>query len=343
MKLQTLMAVALVGATSALASAAGLSGAGSTFAEPLYKRWGEMYAAQDAAKGPIAYEGVGSGEGLNRILAKKVDFGASDEPLKRSELEEKGLRQFPVAMGAIVPVVNLPGIPAGELKLNADVLAKIYLGKIKRWNEADILNLNDGLPKKALDVPIKPVYRADGSGSTFVFSYYLASQSPAWKSGPGIAKELRGVTGLAAKGTGGVVDAVKANVGAIGYVDYGRAIKDKLNISQLPNRVGVFMKVNNESIQAAVKYEAERSIYSDDADFYLVLANNDTYGGWPLATATFVLLPRKEKDINKVLSFLVWGLKNGDAVAKELGYVPLTETLKVAVRKAWSQQYGFKL
>lgn len=322
--------------------AAGLNGAGSTFAEPLYKRWGDLYAAQDASKGALTYDGVGSGEGLARIVARKVDFGASDEPLKRADLEAKNLRQFPVAMGAIVPVVNLPGVPAGELKLTADVLARIYLGKIKRWNDADIVKLNDTLPKKALDVAISPVFRAEGSGSTFVLTYYLAAISPDWQRGPGVGKEMHGVTGNGVKGTGGVVDAVKGTVGAIGYVDYGRAMKDKLNIAQLPNRVGVFVRANVESIQAAARFDAERLLYSDDPDFYLVLANSDTYAGWPLATATFALLPRG-KEANKVLDFLLWGMKNGDTAARELGYVPLTESLKVGVRKAWRRQYGFKI
>lgn len=323
------------------AAAAGLTGAGSTFAEPLYKRWGEQYATQDSAKGNLVYDGVGSGEGLARIQAKKVDFGGSDEPLKRNELDEKGLRQFPVAMGAIVPVVNLPGVPNGQLKLNADVLAKIYMGKIRRWNDPEIVNLND-LPRNVLDVPIKPVFRSDGSGSTFVLTYYLAAQSPDWQHGPGVNKDMHGVVGTGARGTGGVVDAVRASPGTIGYIDYGRAIKDKLNVAQMPNRVGVYVQANNESIQAAAKFDTEKVLYTADPDFYLVLANNDTYAGWPLATATFAVVPRAGKEAQKVLDFLYWAMRNGDGTARELGYVPLTESMKVGIRKAWAKQYGYK-
>ncbi|HEY9100951.1 phosphate ABC transporter substrate-binding protein PstS [Chitinimonas sp.] len=320
--------------------AATLAGAGSTFAEPLYKAWGGQYAKQASE---VAYDGVGSGEGLARIAAGKVDFGASDEPLQRAELEQKGLRQFPVAMGAIVPVVNLPGLPAGELKLGAETLAKIYLGKITRWRDQEILINNDPIASRIPDLPIRPLYRADGSGSTFVLSYFLAARSADWKKGPGVGKELKGVAGSAVKGTGGMVEALQKSPGGIAYVDYGRALKDKLNMVQLPNRVGIFIKVSPESVLAAAKYDAENLIYAADPDFYFVLSNNDTYGGWPLATATFAVLPRNGKAADKVIDFLLWGYRNGDATARELGYVPLSETMKIGVRKAWSRQYGYKI
>lgn len=322
------------------APAASLSGAGSTFAEPLYKAWGGQYAKQASE---VAYDGVGSGEGLLRISAGKVDFGASDEPLQRAELEQKGLRQFPVVMGAIVPVVNLPGLPAGELKLSAEMLAKIYMGKLTRWRDTEILNSNDAIAARIPDLPIRPIYRADSSGSTFVFSYLLAARSADWKKGPAVGKELKGVAGTAAKGTGGMVEALQKSPGGIAYVDYGRALKDKLNMVQLPNRVGIFIKVSPESIQAAAKYDAENLIYAADPDFYFVLSNNDTYSGWPMATATFAVLPRDGKAADKVLDFLLWGYRNGDTAARELGYVPLPDTMKIGVRKAWSRQYGYKI
>ncbi|MBV8659396.1 MAG: phosphate ABC transporter substrate-binding protein PstS [Burkholderiales bacterium] len=318
-------------------AAPALTGAGSTFAEPLYKKWGEMYSVAT-----LTYDGVGSGEGINRIIGKKVDFGASDEPLKRADLDAKGLRQFPIAVGAIVPVVNLPGVPAGELKLSPEILAKIYLGKIKRWNDPEIANLNDAVASKLPALPIKPVYRSDGSGSTFVVTFYLAARVPDWQRSAGVDKLMHNVVGQGAQGTGGVVDLVKKTSGAIGYVDYGRAAKEQLSIVQLPNRVGIFLKAGAESIQAAMVSDAEKLLYSSDPDFYLVLADNDTYGGWPLTTATFIVLPRAAKEAQHALDFMYWGLRNGDESMRQLGYVPLTESMKVAVRKAWSRQYGFK-
>ncbi|WP_179958150.1 substrate-binding domain-containing protein [Chitinimonas arctica] len=153
---------------------------------------------------------------------------------------------------------------------------------------------------------------------------------------------MKGVAGSGVKGSGGMAEAVKQTAGAIGYLDFGRASHDKLAISQLPNRLGVFLKVSTEAIQAAAKFDAERVLYTGDPDFYLVLANNDTYAGWPLATATFVLVPKNARDPQKLLDFLYWGYKNGDGVSRELGYVPLTDTMKIGVRKAWSRQYNYK-
>ncbi|WP_179958149.1 phosphate ABC transporter substrate-binding protein PstS [Chitinimonas arctica] len=163
-------------------AAASLNGAGSTFAEPLYKKWAELYQKQAQGEA-ISYEGVGSSEGLARVLDKRIDFAGSDEPLKRSDLDTKGLRQYPIALGAIVPVVNLPGVPNGELKLTAVLLAKIYSGKIKRWRDSEILDVNDIAAAKIPDLPIKPMFRNDGSGSTFVFNYYLSAFSPEWARG----------------------------------------------------------------------------------------------------------------------------------------------------------------
>lgn len=331
----------LVLLTSGAALAAPLSGAGATFAEPLYKQWAEAYR-QGASATEVVYEGVGSGEGVKRTQAKQVDFGASDEPLKRAELEEKGLRQFPVAMGGIVPVVNLPGVPAGALKLNAEVIARIYQGEIRRWTDAAILNLNDEIAPKIPDLLIRPISRADSSGTTFAFTYYLTARSPGWKKARGVSKDMTGAAGLSAKGTGGVVELAKKTAGALAYLDYGRAVRDKLNMAQLPNRYGVFVSANPTSILAAAQFDAEKLLYSADPEFYLVLADNDTYAGWPLTTATFALLPKSAKDAQRVLNFLYFGLKQGDAAARELGYVPLSESMKIAVRKAWSRQYGYK-
>lgn len=328
--------VAIAASSFALgASAANLQGAGSTFAESLYKKWGSRYQAE--AGSGVDYKAVGSGEGIVQAGAKAVDFGASDEPLKRDELEQKGLRQYPVALGAVVPVVNLPGVAGGQLKLNADLLAKIYQGRIKRWSDGDIAALNEGM--RLPDLPIRAVYRGDASGSSFVFSYYLNALSPDWKKGVGVNRQLKLAGAEAAVGSEGVIAALKRTPGSIAYVDFGRVQQDRLTPVQLPNRVGVFMPPSAEAIQAAAKYDAEKLIYSADPDFYLVLANNDTYNGWPMATATFALLPKSGGP--KVLDFLRWAYRNGDGPMREAGYVPLSESMKAGVRKAWAKQFSY--
>lgn len=315
--------------------AASLSAAGSTFAEPLYKQWGQQY-------GDFRYEGSGSGAGVAGAQAHTVDFGASDEPLPRAELESRGLRQYPVAMGAIVPVVNLPGVPAGELHLSPELIARIYLGQITRWNDGQIADLNEALRGKLPNLPIRPIARTDSSGSTFAFTYYLNARSAGWKQARGVSKDLVAAGGLGAKGSGGVVALVRQTVGALAYVDYGRALREQLNMAQLPNRYGVFVRVGPDSILAAAKFDTEKLLYTADPDFYLVLADNDTYAGWPLTTATFAMLPRSGGNVRAVLAFLYAGFKQGDLAARELGYVPLSDSMKIAVRKAWSRQYGFR-
>ncbi|MBV8466937.1 MAG: phosphate ABC transporter substrate-binding protein PstS [Burkholderiales bacterium] len=324
----------------AQAAVAPLTGAGSTFSEPLYKKWGEL--ANQANGTSVTYDGVGSGEGIARIEAKKVDFGASDEPLSRDALATKNLRQFPTCVGAIVVAVNLPGVPKGKLKLSAEALADIYLGKVTRWNDPEIAASNEPAEVKLPNLPIKPVSRAESSGSTFVMAYFLSARVPAWQKGPGVAKLLKGVVGQTAEGTGGIVNYIKQTPGAIGYMDFGRATRDGLNMVQLPNRVGIFVEPTVESIEAAMKSDAESLMYNNDPDFYLILSNNETYKGWPMATATFVLLPKSGKDVRRILDFYYWAFQNGDKAARDLGYVPLSETMKLGVRKAWSHQYGYK-
>ncbi|MBV1775210.1 phosphate ABC transporter substrate-binding protein PstS [Burkholderiaceae bacterium DAT-1] len=335
--------IALCFLMSAAHAAPVLRGAGSTFAEPLYHRWGSSFQGDGGSVG-IEYSGVGSGEGIRRAEAHTVEFGASDEPLSQTQLDAKGMRQFPIAMGAIVPAVNLQGIGDGQLKLNATILAKIYLGQIKRWRDPAILALNGDLANRMPDLPIMPIRRSESSGSTFVFTYYLTANSEAWKAGPGTAKQLSSLPGAAIEGSKGVVEATKRTPGAIAYVDFGRARQAGLSVAQLPNRFGDFMKASDESIRAAAKFAAEKSVYGRTQDFYMILTNSDTYDGWPMATATFVLLPAKRtENVVHALEFLNWSFKNGDGAAKDLGYVPLPDLLKVGVRKAWSQTYGYKM
>ncbi|MBV1775211.1 phosphate ABC transporter substrate-binding protein PstS [Burkholderiaceae bacterium DAT-1] len=323
-------------------SASILRGAGSTFAGPLYAKWSDGFRAE--TNNSIEFGAVGSGEGVRRMEAGSVDFGASDEPLTPAELEEKGLRQYPVAMGGIVPVVNLPGIGSGKLKLNADVLGKIYLGHIQRWRDPAILSINPELAAIMPDLPITPVRRNESSGSTFVFSYYLNALSPEWRAGPGAGKQLRGVAGVAADGPKGVVGLLKSKAGAIAYIDFLRAQQASLSMAQLPGHFGYYMSPSPDSIRAAARFVAEKSVFGRNQDFYMILTNSGTYDGWPMAMATFVVLPAKRSDsVMRTLEFLSWSFKHGDGAANELGYVPLPDLLKVGVRRAWSHTYGFKM
>ncbi|MDK2123357.1 phosphate ABC transporter substrate-binding protein PstS [Parachitinimonas caeni] len=321
--------------------AAALNGAGSSFSEGLYKKWGAAYGA--ATGKDLSFTPTDSGEGIKSVLERRSDFGASDEPLKSNDLEARGIAQYPVALGGLVMAINLPGIPAGQVKLTPELISDIYLGKIKRWNDPKIVELNSQLPAKALDVGIIPIYRTEPSGSTFILSSYLDSTNTSWKAaGKGVKSAVTGLSGLPVKGSSAVVETLKKTIGGIAYLDYGRAAREKLDFTQLPNRMGVFLSASAESIQASTQYEAEKARTYGDSDFYLVLANNDTYRGWPLSMATFVVVPKAGKDVNSVLDFIYWGYKNGDSSLREAGYVPLPDAMKLRVRQSWSRRFGYK-
>lgn len=319
---------------AARAQGAQITGAGASFPNPIYQKWAE--AARAAIGMQVNYQSVGSGAGINQIRNRTVDFGATDAPLSAQQLTEGNLLQFPTVMGSVVPIINVPGIANEQLRLTGDVLAEIFLGKINRWNDAKITALNPGVTLPAL--AIAPVYRADGSGTTFVFASYLAAVSADWRGGPGAATSVRWPVGNGARGNEGVAGGVRNTRGGIGYVENAYASRNNLVTTQLRNKDGNFVKPTMEAFLAA----------ASNADWSVpgFAANIIDQGGatsWPIVSPTFILLPTNPADAARsanVRKFFDWAYANGDAAARELEYIPLPEATKAAIRAAWVRQFG---
>jgi phosphate transport system substrate-binding protein len=313
------------------AAAQSITGAGSTFAQPIYGAWAD---ASHAATGvTLNYQGVGSGTGQKYVTQRTVDFGASDAPMPAEKLAAAKLLQFPTVMGAVDIAVNLPGIADGQLKLTGPIIAGMYLGTIKSWDDPAIKAINRGL--KLPSLPIAPVYRADGSGTTFVFTSYLAKVSPDFKSGVGAATAVSWPAGTGAKGTAGVAGAVKNTEGGVGYVESAYATLNHLTTAELKNHDGKFLKPTLESFAAA----ASGADWAGAKNFAVDLNDQPGAHAWPIVSATFVLLPTnptKPAQSEAVLKFFGWALSNGDAIARNLQYVPLPAAIKAKVRASWS-------
>ncbi len=309
-----------------------LSGAGSTFAAPMYAAVAEKLGTKHQFK--INYASVGSGEGVRRMQEKSVDFGASDRPLSRSELSSRGLLQFPTAIGGIVITANLPGLNISQLKLDGLVLAEIYSGKITRWDDAKIAALNSGvaLPKTS----IKVIIREEGSGSTYLFSSYLSKTSSNWKDAQGLTNTIILPGAISAKGNGGVAQTVAAQPNSIGYLEYGYATDNKLPSVQMKNAVGNFVSANATGIEAAVRAADWELLYIDtNPSFDINTVNVACSVCWPITGLTYLLVPRKWQDSEKASSFtrfLEGLLSDGDAVLKEENYVPLPSRAKNLIR-----------
>ena len=331
---------ALVGVSAAAAIAFGalageISGAGATFPYPIYAKWAEAYAAKTGLK--MNYQSIGSGGGIKQITSKTVDFGASDMPLKPADLEKDGLTQFPMVMGGVVPVFNVPGIAAGQLKLDGKVLADIYLGKITKWNDPAIAALNSGL--KLPDLAIAPVYRSDGSGTTFIFTHYLSEVSPEWKDKVGENTSVQFPTGIGGKGNEGVSAMASRTVGAIGYVEYAYAKQNKLTYALLRNKDGQFVSPDSAAFRAA----AANADWSKTQDFYLLLTDQPGKDSWPITGATFILLHKqqaKPEVAREVINFFDWAYLNGGKLADDLDYVPMPENVVKLVEQSWQQIKG---
>ena len=307
-----------------------ITGAGATFPAPVYAKWGE--AAKAALGIELNYQAIGSGGGQNQIMNRTVDFGASDAPVDGAKLEANKLLQFPTVMGAVVPIVNLPGIEANALKLTGPVLAEIYAGKITKWNGPEIAALNPGMTLPNL--AIAPVYRADGSGTTYVFTTYLATVSPEWKDKVGAATSVKWPAGNGAKGNDGVAATVKQVRGAIGYVENAYAIQNKLATTQLRNKAGQFVAPTLPAFTAA----AESGDWKGAANYAVNLIDTAGATAWPIVSATFILLPRDPKDPARsanVTKFFDWAYANGSAIASGLEYIPLPKSVQDAVRASW--------
>src|SRR6476646_10668486 len=299
-----------------------VTGAGSTFVYPALSAWATDYRNQTGTA--VNYQSIGSGGGISQVEAGTVDFGATDQPLASDELAKNNLAQFPVIVGGIVAVVNIPGIDAGKLKLTGPLLADIYQGKIKNWNDPAIVKINPGvnLPGSA----IATVHRSDGSGTTFNFTHYLAQVSPTWKAGPGEGKTVNWTGGVGGKGNEGVANYVKQLPNAIGYVEYAYVVQNKMSYALLQNAAGQFVAPSADSFAAA----AATADWKNAKDFNLVMTNAAGANAYPIAASTFILLPKQPKDrarSSAAIAFFKYALEHGQDQAKKLDYVPLPDPL----------------
>jgi phosphate transport system substrate-binding protein len=305
-----------------------LNGAGATFPYPVYSAWANEYNKITGMR--LNYQSIGSGGGIKQIAERTVDFGASDKPLTPEELAKSNLLQFPAVIGGVVPVVNIPGVKPGQLKLDSEAVCRIYLGEIKNWNDPGIGKLNPGLslPNSAITV----VHRSDGSGTTAIFTDYLSTACPEWKEKVGAGTSVSWPAGIGGKGNEGVANYVQHQPNSIGYVEFAYAKQNNLTHTLLKNRAGAFVAPGFESFGDA----AATADFDPKKDFYLWLNNAPGKKAWPIAGATFILLAREKKNSNiKVVKFFDWAFKNGDNKAKELIYVPLPASLRTKIEGYW--------
>ena len=318
-------------AACGLAQAQDVTGAGASFPAPVYAKWADAYHKANGAR--INYQSVGSGAGIRQIKAKTVDFGASDAPLKDDELAKDGLLQFPTVIGGVVPVVNIKGVTPGQLKLTGAVLGDIYLGKISKWNDAAITALNPGVALP--DATIAPVRRADGSGTSFLFTNYLSKVNAEWKSKVGEGTAVNWPTGTGGKGNEGVSAFVMRLPNSIGYVEYAYAKQNKMAFVQLKNAAGNYVSPSDDAFKAAAAgAEWNKS-------FYQVLTEQAGKDSWPITGATFILMHKvqdKPAAAAASLKFFEWAYSQGDKMADDLDYVPLPASVKDLIRKQWAEQ-----
>lgn len=325
------VAAALLSASVAFAG--DITGAGATFPYPVYAKWAEAYKTQTDIG--LNYQSIGSGGGIKQIKAKTVDFGASDAPLKPEELGLAGLTQFPTVIGGVVPVVNVDGIAPGQLKLSGAVLADIYQGKITKWNDSKIAATNSGVNLPDADITV--VHRADGSGTSFIFTTYLSQVSLDWMRGVGAGAAVQWPVGTGGKGNEGVASYVQRIKNSIGYVEYAYALQNKMTYVELKNHDGNFVSPVAENFKAA----AANAHWEADKGFYQILTNQPGANSWPITGATFILFYKtqdKPENAVAVLKFFDWAYENGDKMAADLVYVPLPANVKNMIRASWKAQ-----
>jgi len=328
--LKMLVATVALASVATIANAQDVTGAGASFPAPLYARWAADYSKATGAR--INYQSVGSGAGMRQIRGKTVDFGASDAPLNDDELAKDGLIQFPTVIGGVVPVVNIAGIQTREMKLSGALLADIYLGKVTKWNDPAIAKLNPGV--KLPDAQIAVVRRADGSGTTFLFTNYLAKVSEEWKSKVGEGTAVNWPTGAGGKGNEGVSAFVQRLPNSIGYVEYAYAKQNKMTYPLLQNAAGNYVAPDDVTFKAA----AAGADWSKT--FNQVLTNQAHKDAWPITGATFIMMHTKQDkpaQAAAALRFFDWAYKNGDKVAEDLDYVPMPDSVKTSIRAAWDR------
>ncbi|MEW6370195.1 MAG: phosphate ABC transporter substrate-binding protein PstS [Pseudomonadota bacterium] len=337
MKIKHMFKTMIAGAATAMvmtsAFAADVTGAGATFPYPIYAKWAESYKAATGVG--MNYQSVGSGAGIKQIKAKTVDFGASDMPLKAADLEEAGLMQFPAIMGGVVAVVNVEGVTPGQLKLTGPVLADIYLGKITKWNAAEIAALNPGVNLPAADITV--VHRADSSGTSFLFTDYLSKVNPDFQQKIGAGTSVKWAVGVGGKGNEGVAANVQRIKGSIGYVEWAYAKKNKLSHTQLKNKDGQFLQPDDENFKAA----AASAEWTKTPGFAVVLTDTAGKNSWPITGVSYILMHKTQADATKgkeVVKFFDYAYKNGAAAAAELDYVPMPASVVKLVQGAWKAQ-----
>ena len=323
-------ALGLSGAGSALA--ADITGAGATFPYPIYSKWADAY--KKATGNGLNYQSIGSGGGIKQIVAKTVDFGASDMPLEPDQLKKDDLIQFPTVVGGVVPVYNIAGVAPGAIRLTGTVLADIYLGKVTKWNAPAIVALNKGV--KLPDQDITVVARSDGSGTSFIFTNYLSKVSNEWKDKVGSNTSVKWPTGVTGKGNEGVAAYVQRLPGSIGYVEYAYAIQNKMSYVLLQNRAGTFVAPDDKTFRAA----AANADWQKAPGFYQILTEQPGKESWPITGATFILIHgTQDKPENAVvaLKFFDWAYANGDKMALELDYIPLPDNVVKLIKAEWKK------
>ncbi|KYK47267.1 MULTISPECIES: phosphate ABC transporter substrate-binding protein PstS [Bradyrhizobium] len=331
--LKTMVAAGLVAASTTAAFAADITGAGATFPFPLYSKWADAYK-KETGNG-LNYQSIGSGGGIKQIQAKTVTFGASDMPLKPEQLEKDGMIQWPQAMGALVPVVNLEGIKSGELVFSGELLGDIYLGKVKTWNDPAIAKLNPKvkLPSDAITV----VRRSDGSGTTFIWTDFLTKTNAEWKTKVGAGTAVEWPTGVGAKGNEGVAGNVSQTKNSIGYVEYAYAKQNKLTYGALINKSGKTVQPTVAAFQAA----AANADWAGSKNYYVILTDQPGETSWPITGATFILMHKDATDkaaSQEAIKFFKWAFEKGDKMAEELDYIPMPDTVVKQIEKTWAAE-----
>ena len=321
--------------SATIAPAAETTGAGSTFVFPILEKWAADYRAKTGDK--ISYQSNGSGAGISQIKAATVDFGASDMPLRPDELEKRGLGQFPLVIGGVVPIVNIDGIEPGAMHFTGAVLADIFLGKIKNWDDPAIRALNAGVNLPA--APISVIHRSDGSGTTFNWANYLSKVSPEWKEKVGEGTTVDWPTGAGGKGNEGVAAFVGLTKNSISYVEYAYAVKNKLAYGLVQNKAGRFVQPGAETFQAA----AQNADWSGAKDFFLIMTDAPGENAYPITATSFIIMYKQPKDLGRAKiarDFFRWSLENGQAQADALNYVPLPAPLVRQIENYWNAEFG---
>ncbi|QGZ58375.1 phosphate ABC transporter substrate-binding protein PstS [Paraburkholderia acidiphila] len=326
-----LFAIVILALGTGMAHAANITGAGSTFAAPIYTKWADAY--QKSGGGKVNYQGIGSSGGIKQIQAKTVDFAGSDAPLKDDQLAKDGLFQFPTVVGGVVPAINVPGVKAGEITLSGPVLGDIYLGKIKKWNDPAIVALNPKVKLPDLDIAV--VRRADGSGTSFIWTNYLSKVNPEWKTKVGEGTTVAWPTGTGGKGNDGVAAFVQRLPGAIGYVEWAYAKQNHMVYAAMKNDAGAVVQPSTETFKAAAAGADWKK------SFYQILTNEPGKDAWPVVGATFVLLHTaqdKPDQGKETLKFFDWAFKNGASAAESLDYISLPDSVVAEIKSQWKDK-----